>query len=196
MFIRSHEILLNFKEIECMRKTLSICLSLIMFFYLFSGYGFGFNSVSYAKEVEQTEVMQNKVKLDSTDSSIGILSTSVYPDSSVVKFGEKIYINYSFSDTAHPVLINIYKDGNLQSDYIYKQSSWGGSFSYEPKDEGSYRFVVKPTDQEYYTNECTVTVYKDRIIFIPGTMGSELFLGQEKKWMPSNKPSASLKFLA
>lgn len=112
------------------------------------------------------------------------MSTSVYPDNAVVKYGEKIYINYSFNDKAHPVLINIYKDGDLQSDYYYKESSWGDHFSYEPKDEGSYRFVVKQTDKPYDTNECTVTVYKDRIIFLPGIMGSELFLGDEQVWEP------------
>lgn len=179
-----------------MRKTLSICLSLIMFFYLFSGYGFGFNSVSYAKEVEQIEVMQNKIKLGSTDSSIGILSTSVYPDSSVVKFGEKIYINYSFNDAAHPVLINIYKDNELLTDHISKGSTWGEKFSYEPKDEGKYRFVIQPLDAPNYTRDCVVTVYKDRIIFIPGTMGTELFLGQEKNGCQVINLALFLKFLA
>lgn len=66
----------------------------------------------------------------------------------------------------------------------------GERFSYEPRDEGEYRFVVQPTDSSSYTRDCTVTVYKDRIIFIPGIMGSELFLGQDKKWMPRENANA------
>ncbi|ETT53537.1 Ig domain-containing protein, partial [Paenibacillus sp. FSL R7-269] len=165
-----------------MKKIISISICIVVFLSLFNSLGIGQHYI-YAESVQKSLNSNNL----SEESSIGIFSTSVYPDDAVVKFGEKIHINYSFHDEAHPVLINIYINGEEQSEYIYKQSSWGGSFSYEPKEEGKYRFVVKPTDQEYYTNECTVTVYKDRIIFLPGTMGSELYHGEEQIWMPDSR---------
>ncbi|MEK4451021.1 OmpL47-type beta-barrel domain-containing protein [Paenibacillus sp. FSL L8-0506] len=164
-----------------MKRIFSLSIIITVIVSLFSPTG-KLQNYTYANSVHKSVYSNNPVE----QSSIGILSTSVYPDNAVVKYGEKIYINYSFNDKAHPVLINIYKDGDLQSDYYYEQSSWGDHFSYEPKDEGSYRFVVQPTDQPYYTNECTVTVYKDRIIFLPGIMGSELFLGDEQVWEPEN----------
>lgn len=157
-----------------MGKLIKYLMCIIILYPLINAYGVGVNADVYAD----------------SNNSIGILSTSMYPDSNIVKFGEEIYINYSFNDYAHPILMRIYKNDELLPETISRSSSWGGKISYKPKDEGKYRFVITPTDASSYTNECTVTVYKDRIIFLHGTMGSELFIGENKIWMPNNSPGA------
>jgi hypothetical protein len=59
-------------------------IELMFLFPLFNESGFGRNSVIYAKEVTQPDVLNDNIPIDSTRGSIGILSTSVYPDSSQV----------------------------------------------------------------------------------------------------------------
>ena len=51
-------------------------------------------------------------------------------------------------------------------------------------EEGVYKFEITPLDVSGYSEQVTVKVFKHRVIFIPGIMGSELYSGSTKLWIP------------
>ncbi|WP_148298840.1 OmpL47-type beta-barrel domain-containing protein, partial [Paenibacillus pini] len=136
------------------------------------------NNISYADSTSQNTI--------NSKSSIGIRSTSVWAEQSVVEFGKAIKVHYSFNDEPHPVTIDIYKGQT----WIWKSTEWStnmsNTYEYKASDEGMYKFVITPLDNaSNYTGECSVEVYKNRVILIPGIMGTELFAGSNQVWLPN-----------
>ncbi|MEK5438558.1 MULTISPECIES: hypothetical protein [Paenibacillus] len=70
-----------------MKRIFSLSIIITVFVSLFSPTG-KLKNYTYANSVHESVYSNDPVQ----QSSIGILSTSVYPDNAVVKYGEKIYI--------------------------------------------------------------------------------------------------------
>lgn len=121
----------------------------------------------------------------SADNNIGILSTSVWAEQSIVRFGNKIKVHYRFDDEPHTVKIEVYLNGSWLRDYYDSSGNLSSVFEYNAIEEGSYKFIVEPIDASDFGGECSVTVYKDRVIFIPGIMGTDLYVDNVKAWIPN-----------
>lgn len=122
--------------------------------------------------------------MDNAPANIGIRSTSVWVEEPVVKVGNKIKIHYRFDDEPHTVKITVYLKGTWISDLYDSSNDLSNVFEYSPMDEGTYTFIVKPIDAPQYGGQTSVTVYKDRVIFIPGIMGTDLYVDNVKAWIP------------
>ncbi|OKP93859.1 hypothetical protein A3849_30350, partial [Paenibacillus sp. P46E] len=112
-------------------------------------------------------------------------SNNVWAEKPIINLtkNETIKIHYSFDEKPHPVKIYVQLNGETLT-HEYRSNSWGDEFDYNPVKEGKYTFIVEPTDN-YYSGETSVTVYKDRVILVPGIMGTELWnTGADQIWLP------------
>ncbi|WP_188831521.1 esterase/lipase family protein, partial [Paenibacillus aceti] len=129
--------------------------------------------------------------------SIGTRSTHAYAEKSEVEFGENIVIFYYFDDKPHTVKIDVYRNSKFQNTYYKYSGNLGDIFEFKSNqysEDGTYRFEISPIDidnGENYSASVSVNVYQHRIIFIPGIMGTELYSGSKKIWLPpDNLPKA------
>lgn len=141
------------------------------------------NSVfaSTIKPVKQITTETNLKK----SGDIGILSTSVWAEYIAIEYGNKVEVHYSFFEP-HRVEITVSRDdGWVQRYYQYTGETHDNIFEFTPPDEGKYTFRVQPTDESSeFGGQVSVTVYKNTVIVIPGIMASELYIDNNKIWMP------------
>ena len=155
-----------------MRKIISILCVFFILFNLFPNYGSSTDIKTYAS------------------GGISVRSTNVWAENYKVEFGKNIKIYYRFDDEPHPVRINVYRNGVFFEQIFNYNTSYTNTLNYTSyNDEGTYKFEVRPLDAAYnFSGECTVKVYKHRVILIPGIMASELYDGNTKVWIPSSNP--------
>ncbi|RUT38533.1 hypothetical protein EJP82_27140 [Paenibacillus anaericanus] len=114
----------------------------------------------------------------------------------------QLKIHYRFDDRGHAVNIKVYRNGSYHSqDYQSYNGSLSGTYEFTANngnpnstykgsyyEDGIYKFVITPAESggEDYSDEVSVKVYQDRIIFIPGIMGSELLANNknDRVWLP------------
>ncbi|PYE47191.1 alpha-tubulin suppressor-like RCC1 family protein, partial [Paenibacillus barcinonensis] len=116
-------------------------------------------------------------------------ATNVWAEKSKVEFGESIKIHYNFDDREHAVKINIFRNGNMIDTRFNFDTSISNILNYSSyNEEGAYKFEIIPLDVSGYSEQVIVKVFKHRVIFIPGIMGSELYSGSTKLWIPGGNP--------
>uniref|UniRef100_UPI00055DB95E OmpL47-type beta-barrel domain-containing protein n=1 Tax=Paenibacillus zanthoxyli TaxID=369399 RepID=UPI00055DB95E len=172
-----------------MKKISIILLCLILQFSLFNFETFG---QSIDTELQKTDI-ENELQINNPEDqqrgSIGILSTNVWAEDSEIEIGSRnMRIHYSFNDSPHQVEIKIYRNNELWTSFYRDNGLYSDTFEYTTEKDGVYRIVVRPTNAYSYGGECTVTVYRNVVVLIPGIMGSEMFeqANNNKVWKPGN----------
>lgn len=101
---------------------------------------------------------------------------AAYPNKSVLKLNDSTTINYNFSFSGTRY-VEVRKDGLYVTDDIGGSSSW----TFKPTEKGEYTITIYSFDSEgeRYSVSCNVKVYKHIIIYIPGIMGTELYVGSD-----------------
>ncbi|MGG6313034.1 OmpL47-type beta-barrel domain-containing protein, partial [Paenibacillus macerans] len=176
-----------------MKKIFSLVMSITIFLSTFSGNAFGaqqyIGDVNDSAPKKVNTVLKDANPAKTPSANIGILSTNIWASKTTIKTTEQTTISFSYDDEPHPTIVQIYYNGTLLSaktQVLGKLMS--GTYVFDPDAQidkaGSYEIRIIPTDDSDFYNNIYITVYKPVVVFLPGIMGTGLFMGAEKVWMP------------